>query len=34
MLWKLNEVKNFHKNFHGVLERGLRVEIKHHYVLP
>ena len=28
MLWKLNEVKNFHKNFYDVLERGVRVEIK------
>ena len=22
MSWKLNEAKNFHKNFHGVLEKG------------
>ena len=30
MVWKLNEVKNFHKNFHDVLERGVGVEIKCH----
>ena len=28
MSWKLNEAKYFDKNFHGVLERGLGVEIK------
>ena len=33
MLWKLNEAKNFHKSFRGVLERGLGVEIKRYYIL-
>ena len=28
------ETKKFHKNFHKVLERGIRVEIKRHYILP
>ena len=28
MSWKLNDTKNFHKNFHDVLETGIRVEIK------
>ena len=30
MLWKLNEAKNFHNNFHDMLEMGLGVEIKCH----
>ena len=30
MLWKLNEAKKFHKNFHDMLERRLGVEIKCH----
>ena len=28
------ETKKFHKNFHKVLERGIGVEIKRHYILP
>ena len=28
MSWKLNDTKNFRKNFHDVLETGIRVEIK------
>ena len=28
------ETKNFHKNFHNVLERRVEVEIKRHYILP
>ena len=30
MLWKLNEAKNFHGNFHDMLERVVGVEIKCH----
>ena len=30
MSWKLNEAKNFHKNFHDVLERVVGVEKKCH----
>ena len=32
MLQKLNEAKNFHKNFHDVIERGVGVEIKCHII--
>ena len=28
------QAKNFHKNFHDVLERRIGVEIKDHYILP
>ena len=34
MSWKLNEAKNFRKNVHDVLERGVGVEIRRHYILP
>ena len=30
MLWKLNEAKNFHGNFHDMLERVVGVEMKCH----
>ena len=30
MLWKLNEAKDFHKNFHDMFERRVGVEIKWH----
>ena len=33
MLWKLNETKNFRKSFHDVLERGIGIKIKRHYIL-
>ena len=32
MSWKLNEAKNFRKNFHGVLERGSRGRTNHEFV--
>ena len=30
MLWKLNEAKNFRRNFHDVFESEVGVEIKRH----
>ena len=34
MLCKLNETKNVLKNSRDVLERGVGVEVKRHYILP
>ena len=35
MSWQLNEVKNFHKSFHDLVERGVRGRNKtSYYVIP